>query len=420
MPIGKKFRILSLDGGGSWALIQAKALQKLFGDIPGRDILSNFDLAAATSGGAIVLGGLIENKTPAQLIDLFKDKKTRESIFCEVGWLDHFLDKVLEAILRMGPRYSAAHKYSGLSKLFAGFGGTPLDEVSARAWPGSGDNKLRLLITAFDYDRKKAVFFRSDMRSLAANFETGRPPLLAEAVHASSNAPVNYFDMPALFPASPSYANRRFWDGAIGGYNNPLLAAVTEALSNPDWYQGDPRSIQALSLGTGQVSLPLGDLRPPQYPELIRHQGSTGLVKDMVELAQSIIDDPPDSASFTAHVALGQPLPTKEGQVIANGCIVRLSPVVRPVLNQASGGWSLPGWHKEDPPLSIKEFEALTKLDMDAVKKEQVELLEKLADLWLEGIVPNQGIRNDTDFNPRIGHATFGEGKAAWNNLMGA
>jgi len=419
MPIGKKFRILSLDGGGSWALIQAKALQKLFGDIPGRDILSHFDLAAATSGGAIVLGGLIENKTPAELIALFKDEETRQSIFYEVGWLDHFVDKTLETALRMGPRYSAGRKYSGLRKVFAGLGGTPLDQISAQAWPGSGDNKLRLLITAFDYDRKKAVFFRSDTQSLAANFDTCKPPLLAEAVHASSNAPVNYFDLPALFPASPSYANRRFWDGAIGGYNNPLLAAVTEVLSNPDWYQGGPQSIQALSLGTGQVSLPLGDHRLPQYPELIRHQESTGLINDLMELAQSIIDDPPDSASFTAHVALGQPLPTKSDQIIANGCVVRLSPVVRPVLDKTSGGWALPGWRKENPPLSIEEFEALTKLDMDAVKPEQVKLLEKLADLWIEDIVPNQGIRSDPDFNVRIGHGTFGEGMAAWNNLMG-
>jgi hypothetical protein len=56
---------------------------------------------------------------------------------------------------------------------------------------------------------------------------------------------------------------------------------------------------------------------------------------------------------------------------------------------------------------------------MDAVKQEQVPLLVKSADLWLEDIVPNQGIRGDADFNVRIGHGTFGEGKAAWNKLMG-
>ncbi|HMN13979.1 MAG TPA: hypothetical protein PKD55_16815 [Bellilinea sp.] len=40
------YRILSLDGGGTWALIQVKALMKLFGeDARGRDVLRKFDLA---------------------------------------------------------------------------------------------------------------------------------------------------------------------------------------------------------------------------------------------------------------------------------------------------------------------------------------------------------------------------------------
>jgi hypothetical protein len=50
-----RYRILSLDGGGSWALIQVKALIELFGpDKPGREILQDFDLVAANSGGSIL------------------------------------------------------------------------------------------------------------------------------------------------------------------------------------------------------------------------------------------------------------------------------------------------------------------------------------------------------------------------------
>ena len=47
--------ILSLDGGGSWAIIQVMTLQKLYGDAaPGSHVLKNFDLVVANSGGSIV------------------------------------------------------------------------------------------------------------------------------------------------------------------------------------------------------------------------------------------------------------------------------------------------------------------------------------------------------------------------------
>jgi patatin-like phospholipase/acyl hydrolase len=62
-----RYRILSLDGGGSWALIQVKALIELYGaNALGRELLQEFNLVAANSGGSIVLGCLLENFTLAQ------------------------------------------------------------------------------------------------------------------------------------------------------------------------------------------------------------------------------------------------------------------------------------------------------------------------------------------------------------------
>jgi uncharacterized protein len=52
------YRILSLDGGGTWALIQVKALIALYpggAATPGLTVLNDFDLVAANSGGSIVL-----------------------------------------------------------------------------------------------------------------------------------------------------------------------------------------------------------------------------------------------------------------------------------------------------------------------------------------------------------------------------
>lgn len=64
-------------------------------------------------------------------------------------------------------------------------------------------------------------------------YQRWRPPApaakdatLVEAVHASTNAPIRYYDEPA------EVSGRRYWDGALGGYNNPVLAAVVEALAN--------------------------------------------------------------------------------------------------------------------------------------------------------------------------------------------
>ena len=48
------YRILSLDGGGAWAVIQAMALIDLYGSDKkcGHEVLGDFDLVAANSGAA--------------------------------------------------------------------------------------------------------------------------------------------------------------------------------------------------------------------------------------------------------------------------------------------------------------------------------------------------------------------------------
>ena len=54
------YKILSLDGGGAWALIQVKALQKIYGaDTNGHAVLSRFDMAQIRSqeDGYWIAGG---------------------------------------------------------------------------------------------------------------------------------------------------------------------------------------------------------------------------------------------------------------------------------------------------------------------------------------------------------------------------
>ena len=76
------FRVLSLDGGGSWALIEVKTLIKLFGaEATGHQVLKEFDLVAANSGGSRVLAGLVENLPLQQILQYFMDQDNRHSIF---------------------------------------------------------------------------------------------------------------------------------------------------------------------------------------------------------------------------------------------------------------------------------------------------------------------------------------------------
>jgi hypothetical protein len=71
-------RILTLDGGGTWALSQALALGSLYGDTTsGRAILRQFDYVAATSGGSIVMGCLLNDWSPGRITEFFLNEDER-------------------------------------------------------------------------------------------------------------------------------------------------------------------------------------------------------------------------------------------------------------------------------------------------------------------------------------------------------
>src|SRR3989475_563650 len=269
-----RYRILSLDGGGTWALIQARALRQIYGDLRGRDVLAQFDLVAANSGGAIVAAALACDFTLSEIDALLGDESARDEIFVTLpSWA-----RIPSAVLDLGPKYRASAKLDGLKDRLAPTGDTPLDRLAQAIQRPGGPKPPDYCIVAFDSDTLRAVFFRSNVESNARSGPVGPSPTLAEAVHASSNAPVNSFDAPATFD-TPAYLGRRFWDGALAGMNNPLLAAVVEARAN------DVRAedIIALSIGTGSVILPpeADDVRPP----LAAPRGASGTVHDLKAVA---------------------------------------------------------------------------------------------------------------------------------------
>lgn len=406
-------RILSLDGGGSWAILQIQALRDMFPQaVTGHDVLRQFDFAAANSGGTIVLAGLIENLPLADIEAFFLDEAARKEVFVRLPWW-----KRITRLIGLGPRYDAASKIAGLASRMPSHGHTPIIQLGAVVSAGTG-RPFEFLMMTFDYDRRRAVFQRSDAGSLASSSTGSAPgqprlaPTLAEAVHSATNAPVDFFDAPARFLLWDSGLNpaanrdRRFWDGAIGGYNNPTLAAVVEVLSRH--VAPPPQDIGVLSIGTGTVVLPL----QPHYPSapdiLVQKLPEQGLLNDIKTIATAILDDPPDAASFIAHVWLGGTLPARGGPPVSSSPVVRLNPLVQPV-RRADGTLAAPSG------LGMDEFKALRELEMDAVEQDQVLLIQRFGREWLQDGVTNQAIRgNSITLEAEIGFSRYSDGRAAW------
>jgi hypothetical protein len=398
-------RILSLDGGGTWALLQVQALIDLFPQArTGRDVLRQFDYAAANSGGTLVLAGLIEDLPLVALHDLFLDQAARQAIFARLP----FWRRVLR-IFGFGPQYEASQKIDGIARYAPQTGQRPINELGAVVSASTG-RPFQFLMMSFDYDRRRAVFQRSDAGSAAASNTAPSVPTLAQAVHAATNAPVNYFDAPATFPLWDgdigSARPRRFWDGAIGGYNNPALAALVEVLARPN--RPALADITMLSIGTANVALPMATQYPGAHPLLVERYASQSLIHDVGQIATAVLDDPPDAASFIAHVWLGGALPGGGVAVVENGPVVRLNPLVQP-LRSSSGTLSLPGG------IDAATFQRLRDLPMDAVENEDVALIRSFGAKWLAGQIANQPVRaNSYSLMPEIGFARYPAARTAW------
>jgi len=369
-------RILSLDGGGSWALLEVWSLIQAYGaETPGHDVLAEFDLVAANSGGSLVLGGLLMDLTLGELMELFRSEARRRQIFV--------------AGASPPARYSTDGKLAGLRAIL-GPTDRPLPEVASRT--GNRGRPLpHVLIAAYAVEQEKGVLFRSDLTAPAASVEpveAGRPPsvTLAEAIHASSNAPILYFDDAARLAAG------NFWDGAIAGWNCPAAVAVIEALA----YGWQPREIVLLSLGSGNVLVPDKRLPPPSDDLGLKLQR---LSREVGMMLRAILKEPASSAPFHAHVMLGGALPTNPRDAITDGPVVRLNP--------------MPGPATTDPPHA-----RLAALDMDAIAAEDVAVIERLGQRWLAGFVPNEPVRMQrATGHPDIGHRTAAEALAAWAAL---
>jgi len=131
------FRVLSLDGGGAWSLIQVRALTELYGQAAnGHQVLANFDLVAANSGGSLVLAGLVEDLPLAGILQYFLDEQKGRSLFSPTTMVG---DDLLRSILGIGPKYSATAKLPAIERLLPKTGDSPLTgSTNGVLGPGGG------------------------------------------------------------------------------------------------------------------------------------------------------------------------------------------------------------------------------------------------------------------------------------------
>src|SRR5208283_3024007 len=270
-------------------------------------VLEDFDLVAANSGGSIVLGGLVEGLTLGQILALFEDQARRESVFSPTHQLG---DKLLHDLTGLGPKYSAENKLPALQNALPPKGTLPLDQVVAGVRRSGSQEDVHLLIVGFDYDRNRAIFFRSSEASGPAwGAGAAAAVTLAEAIHAST------------FPDRPG----RYWDGAITGCNTPVVAAVAEAIA----LGRNTLDLALLSIGSASVALPWPLPGQPASPYL-QPVSQPGLKADLRKLATSILDDPPDIATYLAHLMTGSGMGLDRPP--ADSRIVRLNPLISPVM----------------------------------------------------------------------------------------
>src|SRR5262249_23766681 len=158
---------------------------------------------------------------------------------------------------------------------------------------------------------------------------------------------------------------QRYWDGAIGGYNNPVLAAVVEALIEG----AAATEIVALSLGTGVTChVPLDHPIKAGPREFFVSRGRACLLQDILKLSGSIRDEPPDAAGYAAYVMMGNAV--AQGTAGRPATLVRLNPSIQPVLSGNNSSWTAP------PGLSRDELKTLMNLSAALTTDEAVAMVK--------------------------------------------
>ncbi len=398
------YKILSLDGGGSWSLLQLLALNERYPGYSGHQVLREYNLVIANSGGSIVLAALAENWTIQQALSLFYDELNRKSIFSKNKFMDRFFPADYTRLFgNFGPKYSTEKKGIAFQRLFP-----EIDKLQMSDLPEFiGKEDLGIAVCTYDALNNRAKFFKSyDSKTGGPSEEAVK---LTDAIHGSSNAPVQYFDFPAKI-VMEGQKDFELWDGALGGFNNPVMAGIIEAIK-----LGIPKNeISVVSLGTGNKLMSSEDKALfDEIKEKAKEEKRKKLrlfklkyqlkyfVKSVLNQAKTILYEPPDWANYIAMMFLFETIPDEP-----SSRFIRLSPMIH---------------IDESTPEEVKELlRQLYKMDMDLTEDEEIKVIKDCFDAWKSGKIKNQPIafKIDVDNNLQCvcGYKSYEEVMGKWKH----
>ena len=222
--MSRKFRILSLDGGGVRGYLTTLILENIEKQLNREDgsnkpLGEYFDLIAGTSTGAII-GGLLATGRSAKDIKIIYEKDIKEIFSNDMKRKG--IDLFLKAKYKKDNLRDKANEY---------FGNKTFNDVTTP-----------LLVTSVDITTMTPRFYKSAYSK--KNF-TRADEKLTSAIIASASAP-------AFFPMEEKLEHSsNLIDGGIVA-NNPSLVALVDAFS----FDNKPKEedIILLSLGTGKMN----------------------------------------------------------------------------------------------------------------------------------------------------------------------
>lgn len=235
--MAKKFRILSLDGGGLRGIVPLLVLKRIE-EITGKKIHELFDVIVGTSTGGIIACGLTCTKdgvNPAldidQLIQLYTTKG--DTIFPR---RTNIFTKAIGGIKSaFGPKFSPKG-LDGLLKEY--FGDLTLK-----------DTLKPIIVTSYDIKNNDVVMFKTRNAVWDADRYDAK---LSDVCRATSAAPTYLPSFELKFDGK----QRVCIDGGVY-INNPVMAAVSDVLRSVEGLS--LKDIECLSLGTGVYSESLDD-----------------------------------------------------------------------------------------------------------------------------------------------------------------
>lgn len=267
MPEGGK-AILAIDGGGIRGLIPALILQHIEEEIIKRPIADAFDVIAGTSTGGILALGLTccdETKRPR-----YRARDLAE-IYVNDGHEIFPHEWLAKARRFVAPKFSSAGRERVLDDKLR----------TSRLRDAATD----VVITAYDIEKREAIFFRSARADKAAYDFAMRDVALA-----TSAAPTFFAPQRIRSGAGEAYT---LVDGGVFA-NNPAMCALVDGESD---LHASTEDLSMLSLGTGSLT------RPFHYANARRW----GLINWGFHVLDVVLDGVSDTVDHQVSTLLSKP-----------------------------------------------------------------------------------------------------------------